>query len=474
MTIQLIVDKPEILEKIKKSNPTVTNYDDFYHGLNFILETQEVPNIDIFGCWNSNCTDKFNYSQLGSQQQKTLSEILKSYDEKFPNKNKMRFLLGDNIYYDKKLKETKTNYEEKLNSMTINDDKIEFDGINFVQLAKDLIDNGIKCFTDVPSFMVLGNHDVVFPFILQYQIYKCFSELQINGNIISFGNWIMPNAFYSIKINIGNLSILFVIIDTNLLESDEYINFFPKDKKDEYVSRMVVWLEKTLKENESSIKIVMGHIPIFFYSHIKEKKEKKKEEGEKEKEETKEKKEKKKEEGVKEEKKEKKEKTPVQSRYKNVFLNIYEIMIKYNVTTYMCADEHNMQVLQDLDHGINHIICGASPGGGGSDEAFNLDVTNLYFSNKHIIVPELEIKFNKKIIINAPSFTNLIIHPSLLQFNIISSSELNLHHKEEYCKNKNCVVSNSNAQIYDIITIPKYRDLIAVYDCNKFNEKFCS
>jgi len=148
-------------------------------------------------------------------------------------------------------------------------------------------------------------------------------------------------------------------------------------------------------------------------------------------------------------------------------------MIKYDVTTYMCADEHLMQVLQDLEHGINHIICGASPGGGGSDEAYNLDEKNLYFSNKYIIVPELEIKFNKKIIINAPSFTHLIIHPTLLQFNLISLSDLVLHHKEEYCKNKKCKKSIPEAQIYDIITIPKYRDLIAVYDCTKFNEKYC-
>ena len=140
----------------------------------------------------------------------------------------------------------------------------------------------------------------------------------------------------------------------------------------------------------------------------------------------------------------------------------------------MCADEHNMQVLQDLENGINHIICGASPGGGGSDEAYNTDKINLYFSNKHIIVPELEIKFNKKIIINAPSFTNLIIHPTLLQFNFISSSDLVLHHKEEYCKDTKCKIAKSNAQIYDIITIPKYRDLIAVYNCDEFNKKYCS
>jgi len=468
MPIKLIVDQPEILQRIKDMIDTQINYDDFYFGLNFTLDLDFYPNFDIFGCWNSNCINKLNYSHLGSFQQKILSDILKSTEGDISKK--IRFLLGDNIYYDKNLKETKTKYEKKLNELTMNDDKIEFDGENFVKLAKDLIDNGFSCFTDIPSFMVLGNHDVVFPFILQYQIMKSFKDVQINGNRISFGNWIMPNAFYSVKINIKDISILFLIIDTNLLEADEYINFFPKDKKDEYIRRMIGWLEKTLQDNVNSIKIVMGHIPIFFYSHIKEQKEKK---DKKEKEEKKDKeKEEKKEE--KKEKKDKKEKPPVQSRDKNVFLNIYELMVKYDVTTYMCADEHNMQVLQDLEHGINHIICGASPGGGGSDEAYNLDEKNLYFSNKHIIVPELEIKFNKKIIINAPSFTNLIIHPTLLQFNLISSTDLVLHNKEEYCKDKKCKTSTSNSQIYDIITIPKYRDLIAVYDCDKFNEKYCT
>lgn len=448
MTIKLIVNKPEILQGIKETIDTQINYDLFYNGLDFTLNLDNYPDFDIFGCWNSNCEDRLKFSHLGSFQQKTLSNILKSVEGDISKK--IRFFLGDNIYYDKELKDIRKKNEDVLNGLTINDDETDIDGVKFVKLAKNLIDNGFSCFTAVPSFMILGNHDVEYPYLLQYQISKCFIDVKIIDNQIEFGNWILPNAFYSVKINIHDISILFIIIDTNLLESDEYINFFTKEKKDEYIRRMIEWMENTLQDNINSIKIVMGHIPIFFYSHIKEKKEK-----------------------DKKEKEEKKEKPPVQSRYNHTFLKIYDMMIQYNVTTYMCADEHNMQVLQDLQHGINHIICGASPGGSGSDEAYNLDEKNLYFSNKHIIVPELEIKFNKKIIINAPSFSHLIVHPTLLQFNLISSSNLVLHNKEEYCKDKKCINSIPEAQIYDIITIPKYRDLIAIYNCDEFNEKFC-
>jgi hypothetical protein len=366
MTIELTVDQPEILERIKNLNPIEVIGDDFYSGLNFTLQLSDIENnLDIFGCWNSNCTDRFNSTHMGSHQQKTLSNILKSYDKKYPNKNKLRFLIGDNIYYDKDLKDNRKKNQQQLNEMTMNDDKIELDGISFVRLAKDLIDTGFQCFTESPSFMAIGNHDVEYPFILQYQIMKCFRDIQINENRIIFGNWILPNAFYSVKINTEKLSILFIILDTNLLEADEYINFFPKTKKDEYLSRMVLWFEKTLNDNNSSVKIVMGHVPIFYYTHIKNKEKKDKVKEEKKDKVKEEKKDKVKEDGEekKKDKEEKKEKSPFGSRYKD-FTKIYELMIKYNVTTYMCADEHNMQVLQDLEHGINHIICGASPGGG--------------------------------------------------------------------------------------------------------------
>jgi hypothetical protein len=475
MPVELTVDKPDVLERLKRMDVTKVISDDFYSGLNFESQIPDDCNFDIFGCWNSNCVNKLNAYHLGSHQQKMLVDVLNSYDRKYSNHNKLRFLIGDNIYYDKSLKDIKKQYEDKLNNMTMNDDTELIENINFVKLAKDLIDNGFRCFTEVPSFMALGNHDVEYPFVLQYQINKCLRDLQISGNTVRFNNWFLPNAFYSVKFQrLGNnpLSLLFIIIDTNLLEADEYINFFPKEKKDEYLQKMLQWFEKTLRENESCIKVVMGHIPIFYYTHIKNKEKDKKDKKEKDKKDKKEKSEGEEKE-EKKDKKDKKEKSPVGSRIKD-FIKFYDLMIVHNVTTYMCADEHNMQVLQDLEHGINHIICGASPGGGGSDEAYNLDEVNLCFSNKLIFVPELERKFTKKIIINAPSFTNLIIHPTLLQFNIVSSSNLVLHHKDSYCKERKCVLATPEAQIYDIVTIPKYRDLIAVYDCDKFNDTFCA
>ena len=77
MTIELEVDKPEIMQKIKDTIDTSINYDYFYYDLNFTLNLDDYSNFDIFGCWNSNCVDKLIYSHLGSFQQKSLSKIIR-------------------------------------------------------------------------------------------------------------------------------------------------------------------------------------------------------------------------------------------------------------------------------------------------------------------------------------------------------------------------------------------------------------
>ncbi len=92
---------------------------------------------------------------------------------------------------------------------------------------------------------------------------------------------------------------------------------------------------------------------------------------------------------------------------------------------------------------------------------------------KHIIWIKQNYVLVIEIIINAPSFTNLVLHESLLQFNIVSGSNLVNHNNDQYCVTRNCVQMNSTAQIYDILTIPKHRDIIGVNNCDEFNRNFC-
>ncbi len=51
-----ICDKISILEKIKNLDPDERICDDFFTGLNFSIELDNL-NLDLFGCWNLNCED---------------------------------------------------------------------------------------------------------------------------------------------------------------------------------------------------------------------------------------------------------------------------------------------------------------------------------------------------------------------------------------------------------------------------------
>ena len=97
MPLELIVDKPDIMSRIKSSDTTKVINDNFYSGLNFTLELSQDTMFDIFGCWNSNCTDRLYIDHMGSHQQAILSKLLKSNDAKYNTTNKIRFLIGDNI-----------------------------------------------------------------------------------------------------------------------------------------------------------------------------------------------------------------------------------------------------------------------------------------------------------------------------------------------------------------------------------------
>jgi hypothetical protein len=466
----------------------------FYHGINFETDLSDLD-ADMFGCWNGSCLDSLNFSQKESIHQQFLVDLLKKYNaENDKARNKIRFTFGDNIYYTKKvkksLKELKENAEIYSQIISSTDGKglPLVNGVNLFDESLRIINTGFDCFKDdKQSFMALGNHDVDTKYILLQQINKCFRGDSMNFNdaaqrVLIKTNWILPNAFYSVRINLPNKSLLFVIIDTNLLDYDYNESILDTDTQTTYIEKMLRWLDITLKENNDCLKIVIGHIPLFYFAHkdieftsrYVKKTEKKKDKA------TKEATEVSAEAAVKKEKKDKKEKKEnMLPKNLSTFIQLYDCLIHNNVRMYLAADEHNLQCIQDVKNNISHITCGAAPGGGGADETntFGVDDQVILFRGDVIIPVDVQQHFVKKIIVNAPSFLKLHNLYNMIQINLVAPEILSPHSKNLICTDKtvciNTVPGEVKPSIYYILSFPKHSEYISIYDCDKFRVERC-
>jgi hypothetical protein len=472
----------EINQKINTN--TFELNEEFYNGINFETTLTDLD-VDMFGCWNGSCLDSFNFSQKESVHQEFLSDLLNQYNHQNDrSRNKLRFTFGDNIYYTKKvkkgLKELKENPElySQIISSKDGKDLPLINGVNLFDESLRIINTGFDCFRDdKQSFMALGNHDVDAKYILLQQIDKCF-----RGDSIDFDDatqrirlktrWILPNAFYSVRINLPKKSLLFVIVDTNLLDYDYNQSILDTDTQTLFITKMLQWLDITLKENNDCLKIVIGHIPLFYFAHkdiqftsryiekVEKKKDKKKKEGE--------------ESEVKKDKKE--NKLP---KNLSTFIQFYDCLIHNNVRMYLAADEHNLQCIQDTKNNITHITCGSSPGGGGADETntFELNDEVILFRGDVKIPEDLQQHFVKKIIVNAPSFIKLHDNPNMIQINLVAPEILSPHSKNLICTEKtvciNTVPGEVKPSIYYILSFPKHSEYISIYDCDKFRAERC-
>jgi hypothetical protein len=446
-------DKIDVLERLQslKSNERIS--DDFYTGINLTTSVDDA-NFELFGCWNGNGKEVLTDFHMNSIHQKNLIDLMKSYYATQPKSNNFRVTFGDNIYYDKGFKKL-IKEDPRLNSLEFNsalpqdpknDLKLAEDLIvNPVEEAKTIIETGFNALPIMPTFISLGNHDVQYKYILQYQIHKCMTQMTFpSKDTVSFGNWILPNAFYSVKFIIKNKApVIFIFIDTNLFDKGEYSYISPSDKQ-KYLTIMLKWLTKTLEDNKDTVKIVIGHEPIFFYTHYKEPKKDGKQ----------------------------KEQANTSAKSSTDYIQLYRILKDNKVSSYMCADEHNFQWIYDRTNEINHLICGASPGGGGADVTNTFNDDELYFSTKSLPVPEIKDNFIKKMVLNAPSFMNMIVHKNLVQINIVSANNLMIHNKK-FCEKKECAPTDlTKHEIYEIVTIPKYKDYISVYGCDGYLKSY--
>ncbi len=452
-------DKIDVLKRLrsletKESNKRIS--EDFYTGINLTI-TLDDANFELFGCWNSNGKELLNDFHMNSIHQKNLIDLMKSYYSS-NSKSSFRITFGDNIYYEKGFKKL-IKEDGRLNDLEFNshilqdprnDLKLADDLIvNPVDEAKNIIDTGFNILPLMPTFISLGNHDIQYKYILQYQIHKCLTQMDFpSDDTVSFGEWILPNAFYSVKFNIKNKApVIFIFIDTNLFDSGEYSYISPADKS-LYFDKMMKWLTTILEANKDTVKIVIGHEPIFFYTHYKESKKDDKKV------------------------KVKKEQSNIGVKSSKDYVKLYSILKDNKISAYMCADEHNFQWIYDRTNEINHLICGASPGGGGADVTNTFNDDELYFSTKSLPVPEIKDNFIKKMVINAPSFMNMVIHQNLVQINIVSANNLIIHNKQ-FCEKKECKQTDlTKHEIYEIVTIPKYKDYISVYGCDGYLKSY--
>lgn len=517
---EFICDDFTTVKYLKDNIQTTIDYDKFFTGLTFTTNLTDLD-IKMLGCWNGECQTDLKISHKDSIQQGKINNLLQTYDKYHNVTNKFRFFFGDNIYYpadEKKIIKNKKNGEDETNrqiyenlvnlniydstsSTFVMTDIIKKKMITFnpLQRAKEIIDKGFECINPqhIPTFHALGNHDVEFEYILKYQIQKSYINTNIlPNNNITFSSWILPSAFYAVKFNVSqnnkDINLMFIIIDTNLLLPDGYENINSINGNiEEYKSRMFTWLKSILSDpsNEIYFKVLIGHQPIYNYKHK-----------------------------IKTEDKQNNEiNNSMLELYNLLTNNVTDVMPEkihtltvtqlasegesteddaaeegtgegekegevadediqlQKIHMYVCADEHNLQSLYDINNNIYHIICGASPGGGGSDQAQTFDdQLNIPFSSTKILMPEDE-SFNieKRLVLNSPSFLHLQVTPLLLQLNIIGPENLNLHNNY-FCKMNVCEPNLSDIPIvYDIIAFPKYRDYIAIYKCQEYQQKTC-
>jgi hypothetical protein len=254
----------------------------------------ESLDVILLGCWNSGCIDKLKFSHAKSIHQRSLVNLLRLYDSQRSG-NKIKMFAGDNVY--------------------------EVEG----KTMEEVVTEGFRCFGDSePTLLALGNHDLSAD-TLTYQLNKSYLETDIIDNLITFGNWILPSAYYAVRYILTNgTKLIYIFIDTNLFmgEYGEDV-LLPADSQ----RNMLIWLNRTLYENSTYVPIIIGHHPIFGFGHKVKR-----------------------------------------SIIVNIELSsIYKIMVDHRVKVYICADEHNLQHVYDSKNDIHMLICGSSPGSGGDE-----------------------------------------------------------------------------------------------------------
>jgi hypothetical protein len=178
-----------IIESIKRKidNKTFNLSEEFYKGINLEIDLQDLD-AEMFGCWNSNCENELKKSQEDSLHQRFLVDLLNKYNKtNTTSNNQIRFIFGDNMYFDRVTKKILNSPENKeLKKKIVHSDlNVPIPIVNNMDLREysaKSIDKGFDgCLgSNKPSFITLGNHDVEPLFTMYQQINKCYNGVKIN------------------------------------------------------------------------------------------------------------------------------------------------------------------------------------------------------------------------------------------------------------------------------------------------------
>lgn len=370
---------------------------------------------NVFGCWNSISSSTFLGSDSLDSFKRTKSlPVLSDMIQKFENVLKPSFTIitGDNFYSE-------------------NDPNV-----------KTNIDKGFDILTskasDIPYFLLLGNHDVETRDILFTEIKKTFDDVIFKNSSTFFGKWILPGINYLIKIKSPLASCCFLMVDTNIFVEKMYAQ--ARLSKNTIQSMLLEWIDSTLSSIRDTPSqgpvFVVGHHPIYAFGH----------------------------------------KTSRPIIYNNELDELYALLIKHNVKFYLCADEHNFQYIYDNNNDIHHILSGGSSSG---DESFTY-VHEAYgeeeipFDSRGIKLNIPETQLYGKMLINSPHFVNISVDASKIDVRIVSLS-LNQYHSINHLKNKCYSTKKHSLESlrghYDIVysfTVAKYNDYIFILDCDRY------
>jgi hypothetical protein len=311
----------------------------YQNGTTLEMNTGDKKNLSfvITGCWNSECDSYYNYKIKKKNEKDKAKE--KSKDKESENKdvNAIRDKLFEKIASIKlndaidikyinvhqNLKNQYFTFKTVLPILSKDIDGIILAGDNvYPDRTMKIIDNlqkinkGFSCIDDkISKYIVLGNHEH------DDCNYLCNQKIMsINDDKVIF-----PSAYYNIIYTLPNRkTINIIMIDTNIL-SDKYCT--DKLNKNKLNDKQFNWLQRVLSVGD--LKIVIGHEPIYALSHKTGKKMK------------------------------------ILTSLDPNYVTLRDILIKNGVQYYICADEHNIQWLEERETKLQYIVVG---GGGASGD----------------------------------------------------------------------------------------------------------
>ena len=327
----------------------------------------DVLNVIMVGCWGTYCWDgeinMIKYNPPGDEKYDEKFTYFKETKEIYGSQRVVQgmvyytnrvqthavFLAGDNVYSYNIPKGALTELITKGNPPSKKMYKLD-PSISSQDIDKQLQQGFLDCFKNVKVkdfYVALGNHDVI-------TCYDLNQQLKFSKNPDT--RYRLPGVYYNVVYSLKNYKVNFIVIDTNMFENKPENCLGKKYDSDvqlNMIDTQVKWVIDTLKRNNCTWNIIIGHIPYRSNSHKQ------------------------------------KDGSPdhiYNNKLDYLFSNIKKADNCPKVQAYFCADEHNQQFLYDNDNQMSLIIAGS--GGTVLDKKIvkgtywnGNEVKTLYYSN---------------------------------------------------------------------------------------------